>query len=483
MNRLRAPICSPSFSPDSLFMRDTVRFCLASLLTPVWLAALLVLFLLAPPSLAQPVIDADSRASGDTLTLDAAVQEALGSNYQIRIARNEAAVAENNATLGNAGFLPVLTADGQASQSLASSTQEFGDTRQTQSGVVSTDYNAGAEARWTLFDGFRRTATYDQLQAQEQQQAARSIEQIEQEVAAVVVAYSDVARLQQQVTVFDEAVSISEERLRIARLRKDLGSASDLEVRQAQVDLNTDRADRLRAQADLSNARAQLAQQLGMDRAPTADLAVSVEADIATDLQEERLRAIAEQQSPAVVQAERAVDVAEKDVAITRGDWFPALDLFGGYSYSRTEGGAGFLRFSEVSQFQYGASLVFTLFDGFNRSRRQENAQVRVRNAEFALSDVRAQIAADITGAYQQYATRLEVVDLERENLEAASANVDIALERFRLGTITSVELREVQEQRIRAESRLLDARFEAKRAETDLLRLSGQLVASDSMP
>lgn len=472
---------------DLLFMRDIARFRSAFSL-PAWLAALavlilIVLFLGALPAIAQPVSGADSRAPGDTLTLDAAVQEALGSNFQIRIARNEAAVAQNNATLGNAGFLPVATADGRASQSLASSTQEFGDTRQTQSGVVTTNYNAGAEARWTVFDGFRRTATYNQLQAEEEQQAARSMQQIEQEVAAVVVAYSDVARLQQQVTVFDESVSISEERLRIARLRKDLGSASDLEVRQAQVDLNTDRADRLRAQADLSNARAQLAQQLGMDRVPTTDLAVSVDADIATDLQEDRLRAMAERKSPAVVQAERAVEVAEQDVAITRGDWFPALDVFGGYSYSRTDGGAGFLRFSEVSQFEYGASLVFTIFDGFNRTRQQENAQVRVRNAEFALSDIQAEVAAGITGAYQQYATRLQVVELERENLEAAAANVDIALERFRLGTITSVELREVQEQRIRAESRLLDARFEAKRAETDLLRLSGQLVGGDALP
>ena len=120
-------------------MRDIVRFRLACLPLRVWLTALVVPvlmvpflvapFLVAPPAHAQPVADADSRAPGDTLTLDAAVQEALGSNYRIRIARNEASVAQNNATLGNAGFLPTATADGQASQSLASSTQEFGDTR------------------------------------------------------------------------------------------------------------------------------------------------------------------------------------------------------------------------------------------------------------------------------------------------------------------------------------------------------------------
>lgn len=462
-------------------MRDRVRLtqALRVLIAGLVLSALSVF--LALPAHAQQASAAVT--PGDTLTLDRAVQQALASNFRIRIARNAATIAENNATLGNAGFLPVATADGRASQSLANSTQEFGDTRQTQTGVVSTDYNAGAEVRWTVFDGFQRLATYDQLQAEQGRQSAQTMQQVEEEVAAVVVAYSDVARLQQQVAVFDEAVAISEERFRIARLRKDLGSASDLEVRQAQVDLNTDRADRLRVRADLSDARAQLAQRLGLDGLNAQGLAVSEEAEIATGLEEERVQAVAERQSPAVVQARRAVDVAEQDVAIARGDWFPALDLFGGYSYARTEGGAGFLRFSEVSQFQYGASLVFTVFDGFNRSRRQENARVRVRTAEFALSDTRAQVAANITGAYERYATRLQVLELEQENLGAAAANVDIALERFRLGTITSVELREVQEQRIRAESRLLDARFEAKRAETELLRLSGQLVgdASDS--
>jgi len=130
-----------------------------------------------------------------------------------------------------------------------------------------------------------------------------------------------------------------------------------------------------------------------------------------------------------------------------------------------------------VSQFEYGASLAFTIFDGFERQRRVENARVRVQTARYLRSDAEARLSAEITGAFDRYRNRVAVVDLELENVSAASANVDIALERFRLGTITSVELREVQQQQIRAESRLLDARFEAKRAETELLRLTGQLV------
>jgi outer membrane protein TolC len=451
-------------------MRDAVRFCFLQSHVLSVLVAGLLLAAWAPSGIAQP-----ASAPSDTLTLDAAVQEALDRNFDAQVARNDAAIAENNVTLGNAGYLPRATASGQASQSLANSTVEFGGTQQIDSGVVSTRYNAAAEARWTLFDGFRRGATYDRLKAERDRQQAATREQIDLVVADVVIAYSDVARLQQQVQVFDEAVSISEERLRIARLRKDLGSASDLEVRQAVVDLNTDRADRLRTRADLTAARAGLARLLG--RPATQRVAVSSEVEVDADLRQEQLRTIAQSQSPALRQADRAVTAAREDVSEQRADWFPSLDLFGGYSYARTENGAGAFQFNEVSQFEYGAAVAFTLFDGFERQRRIENAQVRVRTAEYRRSDAEVRLSAEITAAYDRYSNRLAVVDLERENLSAAAANVDVALERFRLGTITSVELREVQEQRIRAESRLLDARFEAKRAETELLRLSGQLT------
>jgi len=459
--------------PLSLLSRDAFL--------PGWLrgagvfVVTLAIGMLLPGSATAQTSGPGGEATQDTLSLDDAVHEALSANFQVRIARTNAEVARNNVTLGNAGYLPVVTANGQASQSRADAEQVFGGNRTEAAGVVSTRYDAGAEARWTLFDGFRRGATFDRLQAERGQQEAATREQIERAVADVVIAYSDVARLQQRVTVFDEAVAISEERLEIAELRRDLGSASDLEVRQARVDLNTDRADRLRAAADLMDARARLVRLLGRETATGPP--VAGEAPLDPDLQEQPLRAAAERQSPALQQARRAVDVAEEIVAEGRADWFPAIDLFAGYSYGRTKGGTGIFEFSETSQFEAGAALAFDIFDGFERQRRQENARIRVRTAEFTLADAQARLRTEITGAYERYRNRLQVLELEAENLEAAVQNVDIALERFRLGTIASIELREVQEQRIQAESRLLNARFEAKQAETELLRLSGQLV------
>ena len=417
-----------------------------------------------------------AKGAADTLSLAAALDLALDQNFDARIARDEAAIAANDFSLGNAGFLPRLTASGSTSQTIGWNEQVIGGTRREQSGAVTTNYRASAEARWTLFDGLGRFAAYDRLEAERDVRQAAAREQVELVAADVITAYYDVARLQQQRTVFEEAVAISRERVRIAELRKDLGSASDLEVRQARVDLNTDRADLLRTDVTLASARAGLNRLLGRtESGPAYRVSESVSLD--TTLVAQTVREAAARQSPALRQARRAVDAADEAASEVRSERLPSVDVFAGFDYSRLEGGTGVFEFSDSRDVRYGASLTFTVFDGFNRKRRIENADVRTRIAEYRLDDARARLTAAVLSTYESYRNRLRLVDLEAENLTAAQANVDVALERFRLGTITSVELREVQEQLIRAESRLLDARFEAKRAETELVRLSGQLL------
>jgi len=434
-------------------------------------AALLLCGLSLVPLHAQPL--------PDTLRLEAAVSQALTENFDAQIARNTLEIAANNRSLGNADFLPTLTATGGYNETVANTTQQFIDRPEQEiNDARSTRSNAGAELRWTVFDGLRRFATYDRLGAELKQQRAGTQERVEVVLADVVDAYYDVARQQQQLAVFREAVEISQERLRIAQTRRDLGSASDLEVRQAQVDLNADSADVLRQEVSLANTKAELGRLLGRTDARTR-FAVTDRIALDTTLSYAALQQTATAQSPALQQARRALDAAEAEQRETRADYFPTIDVSLGYGYSQLDSESGFLQQQTSTDLTYGASLTFDVFDGLNRNRRRQNAALRAESARLAVDQVRGQLSAALSSAYENYRNRLRLVALERQNLGAAAANVDVALERFRLGTITSVELREVQEQLIRAESRLLDARFEAKQAEIELLRLSGQLLSS----
>jgi outer membrane protein len=125
----------------------------------------------------------------------------------------------------------------------------------------------------------------------------------------------------------------------------------------------------------------------------------------------------------------------------------------------------------------YGLSFQFNLFDGLNRERRLQNARLRQQSSELAIRQARTRALAGLETAHAGYGNRILLADLEEENVQLARQNVEVALERFRLGLSTSVELREVQNALAAASSRLVAARFEAKQAELELLRLSGELL------
>jgi outer membrane protein TolC len=423
-------------------------------------------------------LHAQQPASADTLRLDTAVQRALDANPEAQIARRRVDIAENNVSVGNAGFLPTLTGQAGYSETISSSDQTFLDgSTQNTDGAKTTRANAGADLRWTVFDGLRPFATYDRLGAERDRQAAATTEQIEALAADVIDTYYDVARQQQQLQVLREALSISRERLRIVEVQREVGSASDLAVRQARVDLNADSAAVLRQQTTLANAKSRLNQLLGRSEEASTRYAVTSSIEVDTTLGYASLQGTAVQESPALAQAREALRVSQAEERELRADFFPTVDLTAGLGYSQLDAESGFLQESTSTDLSYGVSLTFDLFDGLTRWRRTQNAEIRATNARLAVEDVRSRLVTALTSAYERYQNRLRLVQLERQNLAAVQANVEVALEQFELGTITSVELREVQEQFIEAESRLLTAQFEAKRAEVELLRLSGQLL------
>jgi outer membrane protein TolC len=260
-------------------------------------------------------------------------------------------------------------------------------------------------------------------------------------------------------------------------LRRELGSASDLEVRQARVDLNADSTEALRQKVELANAKRRLNRLQGRSGDASVGYAVASSISVDTSLGYGSVQRTALQESPALAQAREALQAARAETREARADFFPSVDLTAGYGYSQLDAESGFLQESTSTDLTYGVSLTFDLFDGLNRWRRTQNAEIRATNARLAVEDVRARLTTELTSAFERYQNRLRLVELERQNLEAVQANVDVALEQFEVGTITSVELREVQEQFIQAESRLLTAQFEAKQAEVELLRLSGQLL------
>lgn len=434
---------------------------------------LLILFLLNV--LAASVSHAQNQ---DFLTLNEAIQIGLQNNYSILIAENLSEVDKNNAALGNAGFLPTVSANASKSQSIEDSKTTFSGNSipdQEVDGAKSTNTVAGVELEWTVFDGLRMFTTYEklkQLKSLGKQQAQLTIEQT---VAQITSAFYNIVQLKKSYSVLENTVEISRERIRIAETQKDLGSGSEYDLIQARADLNADSAALIRQEVALNDAKILLNEILARD----VQQSIEVSSDI--PLRKQMTYVNLEQQTLKnnlnISVARINQEVSELEVKEVKSERYPEISLNVGYNYNKNELGSGILEFSRSNGITYGVTASIDLFDGFNINRRVENAEIALSNSKLALDEQKKQVEAGLNSAYQNYANALKLVDLESKNLKYAEQSVEIALERFRLGTINSIELREAQRTLISAENRLIQAQYEAKIAETELLRLSGQLI------
>ena len=414
------------------------------------------------------------------LTLEEAVLIGLENNYNIQLSKNLSEISENNRSLGNAGFLPTLSATATSTERIEDSDFIAGGETRSTIGARNSNRNAALNLDWTLFDGFQMFTSYDRLGVLKEIGDEELRLQMELLVANVTLGYYNIIRINEQLIILENNIDVTEERILIEETKVDLGSGSEYDLLQARSDLNADRAAFLRENNSLTEAKIVLNQLLS--RAPGSEFNVSEEIIIDRNLPEEVLyqRIMTENTQLSIARME--MDISNLEIRAIRGERFPEISLTSGYSFNRSENDGGFIRFNESTGFSIGLTARVNLFDGFNVKRRVDNAKIQSKNAEINFENQKLSLESDFFTIFRSYQNSIELVDLEERNLENAEQTVDIALERFRLGSISSLELREAQRTFLQAENRLINAKFDAKVAETELLQLSGELgrVLSD---
>ena len=412
----------------------------------------------------------------ETLTLQDAIAITLSNNFSISIARNESKIAENNSTIGNAGFLPTLDATGSYTKSSNDTKQEYFDGRTIdRTGAKSTNINAGLNLNWTIFDGLAMFGNINMLKELKRIGKANFKSEVEYNIADVTETYYNLIREKQVLDVLRETITISEERVRIAQSKKDVGSGSKFDLRQAQVDLNEDRSNLLKEELTYEQLKVSLNQLMGRD--VNTDFGVKDTIAVDENLNLDELKDLTLIRNTDLDIAKKNLNLSEINLNLARSEWFPTISLVGGYNYTNSESEAGFVKSNKNYSLNYGISASFNLFNGLNTSRKIENAEIGIENSKLNYDFIRTGIEANLLNTYKKYLNSLQLVQLEEENLTIARESVDIALERLKLGNITPLEFRETQQKLIDAKSRLVSAQYDAKSAETELLRLSGQLI------
>ena len=411
----------------------------------------------------------------EVLTIENAIKIALENNFEIKLASNNLDITKTNVAVGNAGMLPRVTASLTDANRIENSTQTL------QSGTVNTLDNAknnslnyGVGLDWTVFDGFKMFARLDQLKELQKFGEAQLKRIIIQKISEVNSVYFDLVQQQQQLAALDTTIVISTQRLTLAQNRFNIGKASKLEVLNAQVDLNTDKVTLLRQKESYANRKIALNQILARDA--KVDFKVVDEVKVDDKLVLAELIALAEKQNPQLESEIINKRVSELQLKQIKGERYPTLNLTSGYNFIETESSLGFTSQFSARGLSYGFRASLNVFDGFAQNRNEKIAKIQIENSKIAIEQQSLLLNAELAAAFQTYLTNLELIQLEDTNETIAKQNLNITLDKFRIGTITTLEFRTAQLNYINAKVRYSNAQFQAKLSEIALKELAGNI-------
>jgi outer membrane protein len=410
------------------------------------------------------------------LTVEDAVAVALKNNYDIQLATNDLKVDEQNVSLANAGLLPNLYGSFSQNNNIQNSKQVRTDgTVQELDNAKNNSLSYGVNLGWTIFDGFRMFARYDQLQELEKYGATELKFMVTTRVGDVMNTYYDLVQQQQNLQALDTAMVISKQRVTTAQNRFTIGKAAKLEVLNAEVDLNTDRTNYLRQVELYNNTKTFLNELLARDLATQFRVADSVVTDDKLKLVD--LMNLASQQNPQIQLALINKRVAELNLRQVRSARYPQVSVTTGYVFNRSESSLGFARENNARGFNYGISATLNIFNGFLQKRNETIAKLQIDNTNVLIAQQTQAVNSQLLSAYQTYLTNLELVKLESSNVGLAKQNLDITMEKYRIGTITQIEVRTAQLNYVNALTRSSTAQYNAKISEVNLKQLAGNLA------
>lgn len=418
---------------------------------------------------------AQTSIAQETLTLENAVSIALEKNYDVKVAEIQQKVAETQVFKGNAGMLPRVDFNANGGTALNEVKQVALNGTETNRFGTSLSPSANVAFAWTLYDGKRMFAVYDRLKSQSQLSQIQTRIAMETTMANVMAAYYEIMRQKQTVKFLETIIKYYEERLSITDQRWQFGKGSKLDFLQSKTDLGTQVTLLIQSKTDLRNAKVALNNLLARD--PNQDYDVQDVVELSFDPTQEELKNRARTANKNLQALRKATDITLIQQREAKSLQLPRVTLNSTLGYSLSKASAGFFLINQNYGLNTGIGLTWNIFNGQITRRQIQTAKLNTEIAKTQEQSWIVQMENDLVRAYNQYQTDKEILKLEEEYNQVADENMKISLEKFKLGGSTILEINEAQRSLNTSLNRLINARFNIKISELQLLRLSGELV------
>ena len=408
------------------------------------------------------------------MTLQEAIQ--LSERIQPGVVQAQGNVETTAAQRRNAwgSYLPTLSATSSASDFFSEGESSIDPiTQQVISGNRSSrSISAGLNANVDLFTGFRRGAEMKAAKAAETAAGASLVDAKFQQALTTTNQFFDALAASQLVTVREASVKRAEEQLKVSVAKLRAGSATRSDSLRSLVTLGTTRLDLIQSQTDLATAEAGLARLIG-ERGRVHATDDSAFYQVVPTLDTAAIRAEAESRSPKVQEATANAAAARADLRASRSAYWPSLNL----SASTAWNGSRSTDYNFFNQRQVSLGLRWTLFNGFERELTITQRSAALDLADANATDAQRQLDSELTSQLAALDAARTKIDITQTSVSAATEDLRVVQERYRLGVATIVDVLTSQEALNQAEVDVVVARFDYLRAKAQLEALIGRTL------
>jgi outer membrane protein TolC len=420
------------------------------------------------------------------ITLSEAIEIGLANNYQIQIAERQVDIAQNNNTLKATGRYPRVDFNTSFNNRFSSSNNPASFIQGVNNNI-SSGLTPSVDARWTVFDGFKfkiNKARLEQLERQSQGQVGIAVENT---IRGIMLAYYQAIIQKEQLEVLEEVLNLSRDRISYQKVRQEFGQAGSFDLLQAEDAYLNDSTTLLIQQNGYDAALLNLALTMGIDDPDIRHTPSDTLAYATTPYEYEELEQRLFSDNNNLKQLAIAKELAAVNTRFQESNKYPTISLGSGVSFAENAywqngnnpitqeafGGS----FNNNFNYYANLSLTYPLYDAGARKRALENAKVEEMITDLNIQDLRRSLAAQLRNTLTNYDNQLRLLALTEARIATAQQNLLVAEERFKGSLISSFDYRSVQLAYINASQARLNALFNLKNTETELIRITGGLV------
>ena len=396
-------------------------------------------------------------------TLEECVDYAIKNNISIKQSELDLKTSDVEKLEAIGGFLPTL--NGNANYSINTGASINPVTNQFQNQTFKS-FSASANSNIMLFNGL---ANWKTLQRSKLNQIANTyrLDKMKDDIAlSIANSYLQILFNKEQLKVQKNQNLVTKENIKRTQELIEAGSLPAGDIYELQATDATQEQQIISTENALLISKIALCQTLLLEDYVAFDISdevIDLPMSNITNETQEAILAKAKESVKDVKIALSNVDVAKKDVAISRSSYLPTLAGFVGYN-TRWSESTPFNFADQLSLFDgtaVGLQLSVPILNGFATRGRVQRAKINQERSEFQLKQAELDLERNVYQAYNDVINAKKSFEAAQKTLEARKLSFEYAKARYEVGLINVFDFNQAQTLLVNAQSEVLRTKYD----------------------